>query len=163
VKILLTLLLLSLGATALAQTTELQKVGEAHLKVLFWPVYDSRLFTADGSYQPGQSPLRLEIQYLRNIESKDLVERTAAEWQAQQLSHPKQQQWLDTLSQIWPDVAENDVITLELRENQHSHFYVNNTWVGSIEDPAFGQQFLDIWLSPQTTRPAIRQQLLGQS
>jgi hypothetical protein len=163
VKTLLTAILLTLGATALAQTAELQKVGEARLKVLFWPIYDSRLFSADGTYQPGKPPLRLEIQYLRDIESKDLVERTAAEWQAQQLFHPNQQEWLETLSRIWPDVAENDVISLELRENLHSHFYVNNTWVGSIEDPAFGQQFLDIWLSPQTTRPEIRQQLLGRS
>lgn len=161
-RILLTLLLLSLGPTALAQTTELQKVGEAKLKVLLWPIYDSRLFTADGSYQAGQAPLRLEIQYLRDIESEDLVERTAEEWQAQQLSHPKQQRWLDALSRIWPDVAKNDVISLELRENLQSYFYVNNTWVGTIEDPLFGQQFLDIWLSPQTTRPEIRRQLLGQ-
>jgi hypothetical protein len=36
-----------------------QLVGEARLKVLFWPVYDSRLFTADGSYDDGKRPMRL--------------------------------------------------------------------------------------------------------
>lgn len=161
-KMLITILLLTFGPTAIAEPTDLQKVGEAQLKVLFWPIYDSRLYTANGTYQPGEPPLRLEIEYLRDIAAKDLVERTAAEWEAQQLSHPNQLQWLETLAQIWPDVSENDVISLELGEDLNSHFYVNNTWVGSIDDPSFGQQFLDIWLSPDTTRPDIRDQLLGQ-
>ena len=29
-------------------------------------------------------------------------------------------------------------------------------------DPEFGQYFLDIWLSPETTRPELRERLLGQ-
>ena len=160
-KLLIATVLLTLGCASFAQTANLQKVGEAKLQVLFWPIYESRLFTADGTYQPGRPPLRLEIQYLRDIASEDLVERTAAEWQAQQRFHPNQEQWLETLGQIWPDVSKNDVISLELREDRHSHFYVNNQWVGSIEDPVFGQQFLDIWLSPDTTRPQLRRQLLG--
>jgi hypothetical protein len=65
-------------------------------------------------------------------------------------------------SQIWPDVRENDVIALELREDRSSEFYVNGRPAGTIPDPLFGQQFLDIWLSPDTTRPQLRAQLLGQ-
>ena len=163
-RILLTWLLLTMGAGTLAQanTPDLQLVGEARLKVLFWSVYDSRLYSADGKYLSGQRPLRLEIQYLRDIKSKDLVERTAAEWQAQERVHPDQEQWLQSLAEIWPDVRTNDVIALELREDRRSDFYVNGEFAGTIEDPLFGQHFLDIWLSPDTTRPLLRQKLLGQ-
>jgi hypothetical protein len=162
VKTLAATLLLVLGVSGGALASELELVGEARLKVLFWPVYESRLYSTNGSYQSGQRPLRLEIRYLMNIDSDDLVERTAAEWQAQQRYHPNQAQWLKTLSQIWPDVRENDVIALELREDRSSEFYVNGRPAGTIPDPLFGQQFLDIWLSPDTTRPQLRAQLLGQ-
>jgi hypothetical protein len=164
-RLLLTCLLLTIGAGTIARanTLDLQMVGEARLKVLFWPVYDSRLFSADGKYLSGQRPLRLEIQYLRDIKSKDLVERTAAEWQAQKRFHPDQEDWLQSLAQLWPDVRKNDVIALELMEDRSSRFYVNGEFVGAIEHPLFGQHFLAIWLSPETTRPLLRQKLLGQS
>lgn len=155
-------LCLLLACAASAQSSNLQLVGEARLKVLFWPIYDSRLYSTDGGYQSGQRPLRLEIQYLRDIDAEDLVERTAAEWEAQQRTHPNQPQWLDILAQIWPDVSENDVIALELGEDRSSNFFVNGQPVGGIRDPLFGQHFLDIWLSPDTTRPGLRQRLLGQ-
>ena len=45
---------LSLTAAAAAsdipQPGNLQLVGEARLNVMFWSVYDSRLYTADGCY-----------------------------------------------------------------------------------------------------------------
>jgi hypothetical protein len=139
-----------------------QLVGEARLKVLFWPVYDSRLFTADGSYYDGKRPVRLEIEYLRDISSKNLIERTADEWQAQGLNHQRQNQWLAQLTTLWPDVSRNDVITVELDALDHSTFYRNGEILGSVADPAFSQQFIAIWLSPNTSRPALRRALIGQ-
>jgi hypothetical protein len=144
------------------EPAELQVVGEARLKVLFWSVYDSRLYTADGDYQPGERPVRLDIQYLMNIDADDLVARTASEWEAQRRSHERQQQWLQALSELWPDVAESDTISLEIREDNRSVFYRNGELLGTLDDPEFGQYFLDIWLSPETTRPELRERLLGQ-
>ena len=159
------LFILPLVATAqqapAAQPSALQMVGEARLKVLFWSVYDSRLYTADGNYQAGERPVRLDIQYLINIDSDDLVARTASEWEAQQRSHERQEQWLQVLSGLWPDVSENDTISLEIQEDNRAVFYRNGELLGSLDDPDFGQYFLDIWLSPQTTRPQMRERLLG--
>ncbi len=61
----------------------LQKVGEAKLRVLFWDIYYSRLYTESGNYQRGDRPLKLEIQYLLDIKSDALVERTRTEWEDQ--------------------------------------------------------------------------------
>lgn len=161
-KRLLPIITLCLGLSATAGEQAMQLVGEARLKVLFWPVYHSRLYSTDGTYTPSKRPLRLEIRYLMDIESQDLVDRTALEWQAQQLRHPNQTQWLAALENIWPDVQKEDVISLHIDADQRSHFYFNGEHRGTIDDPQFGQRFLDIWLSPETTRPQLREQLLGQ-
>jgi len=99
-------LLLVVGQVGRAE--ELQRVGEARLQVLLWPVYTSRLYSEDGDYRRGQRPLRLEIEYLRNIRSEALVERTAEEWQSQQLTHQNQQLWLNLLRTLWPDIRKGD-------------------------------------------------------
>ncbi len=166
-KRLLAMLLLPMALAVTAQETPgaqpsaLQMVGEARLKFLFWSVYDSRLYTADGDYQAGERPVRLDIQYLINIDSDDLVARTASEWEAQQRRHERQDQWLQALASLWPDVSESDTISLEIQEDNRAVFYRNGELLGSLDDPDFGQYFLDIWLSPQTTRPELRAKLLG--
>jgi hypothetical protein len=81
-----------------ASAGRLHMVGQARLEFMIWPVYDSRLYSVDGNYQEGQLPLRLEIQYLRDVDAKDLVKHTQSEWQRQGLSHASAQQWLVTLS-----------------------------------------------------------------
>lgn len=141
----------------------LKPVGEARLKVLFWPVYHSRLYSENGAYQRGQRPLRLEIEYLRDITAVQLVERTGQEWQSQNLTHENQQQWLVLLGTLWPDISKGDRLALELDADNRSRFYFNGEPLGEIADPDFGQQFLDIWLSPNTTRPELRSALIGQA
>lgn len=156
------LCLVTLPTLALASSSpSLQLVGEARLSVLFWNVYDSRLYTEDGRYQEGRRPLRLEIEYLRDIESRALVEQTAEEWAHLEVDHPDQSRWLDRLRALWPDVGKGDIITLELGSDNHSRFSFNGEELGTIEDPDFGAHFVAIWLSPDTSRPALREALIG--
>jgi len=136
-------------------------VGQARLEFMIWPIYDSRLYSIDGNYQEGQLPLRLDIQYLRDVDAEDLVKHTQSEWQRQGLSHVGELQWLATLSQLLPSVRKNDILTLTVDEYGSSAFSVNGEPLGRIDDPHFGQHFLAIWLSPDTSRPALRQALLG--
>jgi hypothetical protein len=159
---LLTVLVLLWSVTLQAETDRFELVGEARLQVLFWSIYDSRLYTADGDYEPGERPVRLEIQYLRDIDADDLVTRTAQEWEQQGVRHQRQARWLEAMAALWPDIRENDTLTLELDENDRSVFYHNGRKLGAVEDAAFGQHFLDIWLSPDTSRPELRLALIGQ-
>jgi hypothetical protein len=140
----------------------MQKVGEARLKVLLWSVYDSRLYTPSGRYIDGDRPLRLEIQYLRDVSKQALVSRTLVEWQAMGRSHPEQQAWLKELASILPDIQSSDVLALELDQNNVAAFVHNGRALGTIDDPDFGQQFVDIWLSRDCTRPDMRLALLGR-
>lgn len=154
---LLSLCLLPL-ATAAGQ---LQLVGEARLKVLLLPVYESRLYSADGRYREGQRPLHLEIRYLIPVRSNALVARTGDEWRQQGRTHPAQEAWLQQLAGIWPDVARGDELTLQLDAEGASTFYLNGSALGGIDDTAFGEHFLGIWLAPDTSRPEMRRQLIG--
>ncbi|MEO0437447.1 MAG: chalcone isomerase family protein [Pseudomonadota bacterium] len=154
-----TMSLSSQGTTL--EPLQLTKVGEARLKVLLWSVYNSRLFTENGEYEDGDRPLRLEIEYLRDIKSEALIKRTRQEWEAMGREHPRQEDWLGTLASIWPDIETDDVLTLELREDNVAYFLRNGDQLGQIDDPAFGQQFIDIWLSQDCTRPELRLTLLG--
>ena len=144
-----------------ADTGPLQMVGEARLKVMFWPVYDSRLYSPDGSYESGQRPLRLDIEYLRDIDAEDLVAHTRKEWERLEVADASRQPWLDTLGRLWPDVGENDVLSLVVDEQERSTFLLNGEPLGEIVDPEFGENFLGIWLSPDTSRPELRLSLLG--
>jgi hypothetical protein len=142
--------------------TDFKLVGEARLKVLLWSVYDSRLYTADGRYEAGQRPLRLEIEYLLDIPAANLVKRTRSEWAAMGREHPRQEAWLREVSDLWPDISAGDTLTLELAGDGRALFRFNGEVLGSVDDPEFGQQFADIWLSPETTRPEVRLALLGR-
>lgn len=159
----LIIVVLLLCPVAWAEEDTLQMVGEARLKFLFWPIYDSRLYSLDGSFQDGQRPLRFEIQYLRDVSAPDLVVRTRDEWQRLQPVSAPEEQWLQALSRLWPDVSENDVLALALDEQGGSTFLLNGQPLGEIGDPAFGERFLSIWLSPGTSRPDLRLGLLGSN
>jgi hypothetical protein len=146
---------------ALAGQDNLQMVGEARLKFMFWPVYDSRLYSADGQFREGQRPLRLELEYLREIAAPELVAQTRVEWERLQPLSADEELWLQSLSRIWPNVSENDVLALELDAEGGSTFLFNGQRLGGIDNPAFGQRFLAIWLSPDTSRPQLRRALIG--
>ncbi len=157
-----------IGFTGSAQAVpwdNLQLTGEARLKVLFWNVYDARLYTADGRYRERSYPIALQLDYLRDIESADLVDETLRQWQQQGLDeNPKIGDWLRQLRELWPDVTEDDAITLVVDAGGASRFYFNDSLLGGIDDPEFADYFAAIWLSDNTTSPRVREQLIkGES
>ena len=141
----------------------LRKCGAARLKVLFWDIYESSLYTPDGTWSEGVRPLRLDIRYLRAISALDLVKQTGKEWAEQGKSSPEHIVWQGELLSIWPDVTEGDVISLAIDPSGVSTFLFNGNAIGTIGDPQFGEDFAGIWLSPDTTRPALRRQLIGEA
>ena len=149
----------SSGELALA-TDVWPLVGEARLKVLIWEVYDSALFTPSGHWQ-GDAPYRLSLHYLRNIPAAKLVEETEKAWRQQGRDHPRLNEWLALLGELWPDITEADNLVFGLNASGDSAFWFNGSALGSIEDRDFGPLFGGIWLDPDTPRPELRAQLIG--
>lgn len=135
-------------------------VGEARLKVLIWEVYDSALFTPSGRWQ-GVAPYRLSLSYLRDIPAAKLVEETKKAWQEQGRSHPRMNEWLMLLGELWPDITKGDNLVFGLNASGDSAFWFNGSPIGSIDDRDFGPLFGGIWLDPDTPRPGLRAELIG--
>jgi hypothetical protein len=65
------------------------------------------------------------------------------------------------MARLFPDVQKGDRITGLHQPGQAARFYLNGRLLGDISDPAFSRRFFGIWLSPQTSQPRMREQLLG--
>ncbi|RLV61618.1 hypothetical protein D5018_00425 [Parashewanella curva] len=141
--------------------TQMKKLGNASLSVLFWDIYKSTLYTSEAEKPSSASKVLFEIQYQREIGSQDLVEQTMAQWQHLKLSPAEYKNYLPELRSIWPSVKKGDTLAL-LVSNNSSSFYLNQSCIGTINDPHFGKRFLDIWLSPNTSEPKLRKRLLGE-
>ena len=139
----------------------LKKCGTALLKVLFWEVYESSLYTPDGTWQDDTRPFRLDIRYLRTISAEDLVKQTGKEWAEQGKASPQHTTWMEDLRTLWPDVTSEDVISLSVDKAGVSTFLFNGEVIGRLQDPQFGEDFSGIWLAENTTRPQLRDQLIG--
>ena len=135
-------------------------VGKARLKVLFWNIYDSALYTPSGVWQ-GEGPYQLSLHYLRDIPVHQLIEQTDKAWREQGRTHPRQAEWLAQLTDIWPDITEGDNLVLSVAASGHSGFWFNGEYIGAIQDEAFGPLFGGIWLDADTPQPALRSQLIS--
>lgn len=149
--------------TTLESLRPLSLVGRSELKVAFFKVFDSALYTMSGEWTDPKHSFRFLLTYRRNISGRFLANQTAKEWDHLGLSDARRAAWEAQVLEMWPDVSKGDKITFDVDERGISRFYYNGTWVGTIEDPDFAPAFIAIWLSPETSRPAHRDGLLADS
>jgi hypothetical protein len=139
---------------------EWPRVGTARLKVLFWEVYDSALYTPSGLWDENP-PYQLSLSYLRDIPVRQLVEETEKAWRQQGISHAEQAVWLQQLNELWPDILKGDTLVFGVNAAGSNGFWFNGQFIGGIDHPDFGQLFAGIWLSEDSPRPKLRAQLIG--
>ena len=149
------------GMTMAEPLAGLKKVGEAKLKVFFWDVYNSSLYNQTGEYQAENFPQVLKIDYLRDIDAEDLIERTRDEWKKLGIEPIIYEQWIPLLTNIFPDIKKGDTLLLSVSKNFHSEFFFNGKIIGKISELNFGKSFLRIWLDVNCSYPKIREQLIG--
>jgi hypothetical protein len=137
------------------------KYGEGEMKVLFWELYKAELFGSRASYTFNDEQLALKITYYRDIDKNDLIEATAEQWQHIGVTHQNIPKWLDELATIWPNIKKNDMLIVTRNKDNSASFFNDKGLLGTVKDPAFGNAFLNIWLSEKTTRPKLREKLIG--
>jgi len=140
-----------------------KEVGSTKFSFLFWDIYNSTLYTKSGVYLPENPALELifEIAYLKDITAKDLLNKTVEQWQHVGFAEVEYTEFIPMLKAMWPDITSGDTLALLVNNNQ-SIFYFNDIKIGVIEQPAFSQLFLAIWLSEKTSQPELRTELLGE-
>ena len=129
------------------------------MKWLWFEIYQAKVLTPTGTYVSNQRPLSLELLYKRNITAKQLIQSTVDEWQRQKIDY--QAEWVSILADMWPNIEAQDRLILYVDESSVSHFFYNNKFIGSLNDTLFSSAFSAIWLSENTLKPALRNQLIG--
>jgi hypothetical protein len=153
----------SAPAEVAAELPPARAQGSATLRWFGMAIYDARLWapapvTGDGS----QQPLALEVRYARALKGDRIARRSIDEMRRlAPLSDEQAERWLKLLQGLIPDVRAGDRIVAVQRPNESARFFVNGRHVGDVTDPAFVPLFFAIWLSPRSSEPALRAQLIG--
>ncbi|MGE0333279.1 MAG: chalcone isomerase family protein [Ramlibacter sp.] len=155
------------GAAAHAQPAALaaaQLTGSARLSVFGFQVYDARLWTAEGFVRDNYAAhaFALELAYLRDFDGADIARRSLKEMQGVEAFSAEQgRRWLAEMTRLFPNVKKGDRLTGIYRPGAGVAFLYNDKPAGEVRDPDFARVFMGIWLSPRTSEPAMREQLLA--
>jgi hypothetical protein len=142
----------------------MQPVGESRLTWLVWDVYDAVLY-APGSIYRAHAPLLLELTYLRTLNSARVAEKSVAEMQRLGLDNlAKAARWKLQLTD-WFNSIEQGTRLAAMRTEDGATTFIRDgrDVVGTIKDPEFGRYFFAIWLSDNSLRPDLRDQLTGKT
>lgn len=149
-----------LPGLSLAETSW-NAVGSSDMRWTVFKLYNITLLTDDGQYRPQEFPQALEIRYYRDIDKDDLVAATDDQWKGLGIPAEQRNAWLPELKTLWPDISKNDKLRFEVDASGSNRFYYNGKPIGSVAGSDFSQAFLAIWLSPDTSRPDLREKLIG--
>jgi len=139
-------------------------LGAARLSVWGFDVYDARLFVAPGFRADAyaQTPLALELHYLRAFAGKDIAQRSLDEMRRTgALPDAQATQWLRDMAAVFPDVKKGDRLIGLYQPGGGMRFVFNGVPRGTVGDAVFAQRFIGIWLAPQTSEPSMRATLLA--
>ncbi|QMV13836.1 hypothetical protein Vspart_01081 [Vibrio spartinae] len=159
-----------LKGKASASWTDWPIVGQATLSWLWFDIYSSQLRTPDGHYEQVPNdvtphPVALEIRYLRDISSKDLLEETQAQWERLGYDEAQTSAWLTLLAEMMPSVKTGERLVYVSDGRAGQLYYFNQQGqqrlLGNVENKQMNDTFLSIWLSPQAEHPKLRYQLIG--
>ena len=139
----------------------LQVHGEGNFRWFGLLLYHARLWSPPGGWLANDQ-YALEIRYARTIKGEQIAERSIDEMRHIRIGTDLQhQQWREAMQKTFPDVKDGDQLIGLASPGAATKFFLNERPIGDIADPAFGPAFFGIWLSPATSRPALRQVLLG--
>jgi len=151
-------------AHAATELDGLTKRGQARFTFFGLHVYDIRLWSAAPvtAANWAELPLTLEIEYARRLDGGEIAMRSLKEMRRQAaISDVQAQAWIAEMQAAFPNVKAGDRISGSFEPGAAALFFVNGQPRRRIADAQFARLFFGIWLSPQTSEPGLREQLLG--
>ena len=141
-------------------------LGSGTLRYFGLAIYEARLWAAP-DFVPGRydaHAFALELRYARKLDGSAIAERSITEMRrVGRFDQTQANAWLEQLTQAFPDVKPGDRLTGVRGSDGVNRFYANGQPTSSIADPEFGRLFFGIWLSSNTSEPALRRELIGQT
>ena len=150
------------ATAAIAKQQQWQAVGQGDMRWTFFKLYRITLLSEDGLFKQAQYPKALEIQYYRDISAEQLVDATRKQMRHINFEHPDSDNWFEQLTKLWPDVKSGDTLRFEVDKDLNNRFLYNEQPIGGIDSPEFSEGFISIWLSPKTSEPDLRKQLINK-
>ncbi len=137
--------------------------GTGTLRFLGLHVYDAHLWSAEAVAGDGAAqPLALVLVYARQLVGEQIASRSLKEMtRIGRISDEQSARWLSAMTQLFPDVKSGDRLTGIQRPGVTTRFFLNGQFRGEVADAEFTRLFFGIWLSPRTSEPRLREQLLG--
>jgi hypothetical protein len=137
--------------------------GTGVMRFLGLHIYDAQLWSADAVTGDGAAqPLALALVYGRQLVGEQIAKRSLQEMdRIGRFSDEQSARWLKAMTQLFPDVRDGDRLTGVQRPGVATRFFLNGQFRGEVADAEFTRLFFGIWLSPRTSEPRLRAQLLG--
>jgi len=138
-----------------------QPYGTGKYRILLFTIYDIALWT-DATAWSMQTPFALVLTYHLSFSSSSIVDRSLEEMKHDNpaLSVAALAAYRAQMAGLFPDGKSGDTLTGLYAPDGTAKFFHNGEPTGEVHDPAFAQAFFGIWLSPQTSDPGLRAQLL---
>lgn len=139
-------------------------VGQGTMRFLGLEVYRARLWAQPGfdADQYSAHPLALELTYQRNFTAEVIAKRSIEEMRRVGSFTPQQAtRWQQALQAALPDVKPGDRLLGLYQPGAGAVFKMGGRVVGEVADAEFSRLFFGIWLSPQTSEPGLRQELIA--
>lgn len=152
------------AAHAAPELAGLKLRGQGRFRYFGLSIYDARLWSAEplDAARWAEQPLMLELQYARSLVGREIAKRSLVEMRRQaSVDDTKAQAWLQAMEAAFPDVKAGDRLTGQYEPGAGAQFFFNGQPRQRIADAEFARLFFGIWLSPKTSEPALRAQLLG--
>lgn len=141
-----------------------QMAGQGLLRFFGLDIYRARLWVSPGFDANNYSahPLALELLYHRNFTADAIAKRSLDEMQrVGRFSKEQGARWQKVLQTALPDIKPGDRLLGIYQPGAGAVFKMGGRVVGEVPDAEFARLFFGIWLSPQTSEPELRRELLA--
>lgn len=152
------------SAAAAAPLSGARLVGQGVLRFLGFDIYRARLWVQPGFDADNYAahPLALELTYHRDFSAEAIAKRSIEEMRRVGSFTPQQAaRWQQALTAALPDVKAGDRLLGLYQPGTGAVFKMGGRVVGEVPDAEFSRLFFGIWLSPQTSEPGLRQELIA--
>lgn len=140
-----------------------REAGRGVYKWFGFTVYEAVLWVGAAGYQPDQ-PFVLDLRYAMQLKGGKIADASA-----EQMAHigagsvQQRSAWLQAMRSLFPDVAPGQHLSGSFVPGKGARFHADGRLLGEVADPEFAAAFFGIWLSPATSAPALRRQLLANA
>lgn len=138
--------------------------GSSRFRYFGFHVYDAQLWVSPvfEAARPFAHTFGLSLVYARSLKARDIAERSIEEMRRQApIGDAEAQRWAVAMTAAFADVRSGDRLTGLHTPGSGASFFYNGQATQTIADARFSGLFFGIWLSPATSAPGLRRELLG--